>query len=316
MIYPNQIDVTGYYFPHPQLVPDDTVVVEPGLHMKNDGSGMINNPSAMSSASFPVVASGQDRYDVLSVDDGGALSISPGSPIAAGTGDPYANSPAFPPDKLVIAIIKVDETAAVVIDESDITDARLVMGGGGGGGGGGNEETGALSYYLGDTSPSGYIILTGSNAVHSIGSAASGADYASAQAVDLFILSWDSMDDAQAPVSGGRGASGAADFAADKALSLPDSIGRMVIGSGIGAGLTARVNGDEGGAETHSLSWSEMASHTHLHPRGDFFVGPQIQVGTPFSGSLGATYTSSSSGSNGAHDNVAPWIAYNIICKI
>jgi microcystin-dependent protein len=46
-------------------------------------------------------------------------------------------------------------------------------------------------------------------------------------------------------------------------ISSPDLRGRFVLGQGQGAGLTNRVLDTVGGAETHTLSISEMPSHTH-----------------------------------------------------
>ena len=43
----------------------------------------------------------------------------------------------------------------------------------------------------------------------------------------------------------------------------PDLRGRMVIGVGAGAGLTARVVGDFGGEETHELTVGELPTHDH-----------------------------------------------------
>src|SRR5262245_54112769 len=57
-----------------------------------------------------------------------------------------------------------------------------------------------------------------------IGSATSGAtERANADTQPLFIYLYNAMTDAQAPVSGGRGGGGAAaDFAANKTITLPD----------------------------------------------------------------------------------------------
>jgi microcystin-dependent protein len=46
-------------------------------------------------------------------------------------------------------------------------------------------------------------------------------------------------------------------------ISSPDLRGRFVLGQGQGTGLTNRVLDTVGGAETHTLSISEMPSHTH-----------------------------------------------------
>lgn len=60
-----------------------------------------------------------------------------------------------------------------------------------------------------------------------IGSAASGANNASDDYEDVYTVLWDNLADSEAAVSSGRGASAAADFAADKTLTLPDFSGRV-----------------------------------------------------------------------------------------
>lgn len=47
-------------------------------------------------------------------------------------------------------------------------------------------------------------------------------------------------------------------------FKLPDSRGRADIGAGQGSGLTNRVLAATGGAETHTLTEAELASHTHI----------------------------------------------------
>lgn len=47
-------------------------------------------------------------------------------------------------------------------------------------------------------------------------------------------------------------------------FKLPDSRGRVDVGSGAGSGLSARTLGATGGAETHQLTEAELASHTHI----------------------------------------------------
>lgn len=46
-------------------------------------------------------------------------------------------------------------------------------------------------------------------------------------------------------------------------FNLPDMRGRTPIGIGTGTGLTGRILGQTGGAETHTLTTSQMPSHTH-----------------------------------------------------
>lgn len=72
-----------------------------------------------------------------------------------------------------------------------------------------------------------------------IGNASSGGTTrANADTSALFALLWDNIADAWAPVSGGRGASAAADFAANKTIRLPRTLGRAIAGAGTGTYTT------------------------------------------------------------------------------
>lgn len=97
----------------------------------------------------------------------------------------------------------------------------------------------------------------------SIGNPASNSFYATAECHALFVLFWNNIPDAYAPVGGGRGSSAENDWAANKSLVLPRTLGRALVGAGSGNGLTARPLGASVGAETHVLSTAEMAPHTH-----------------------------------------------------
>lgn len=97
-----------------------------------------------------------------------------------------------------------------------------------------------------------------------IGSATSGATTrANADTEALYTLFWNNCADADAPVTGGRGASASADFAANKPIALPKMLGRAVGVAGAGAGLTARNLGSAVGEETHALTAVENGPHTH-----------------------------------------------------
>src|SRR3990167_7582697 len=97
-----------------------------------------------------------------------------------------------------------------------------------------------------------------------IGNAASGATgRANADTVDLFTLLWTNTADAECPVSTGRGASAAADYAANKTIQLPLMLGRALACYGSGAGLTARVLAKTLGEETHVITEAESYAHTH-----------------------------------------------------
>lgn len=96
-----------------------------------------------------------------------------------------------------------------------------------------------------------------------IGSNASGA---SARANDdtwqLYYTIWTNVNQINAPVTGGRGASAFADFSANKTMALPLQLGRLVGNAGNGIGLTLK-----------SLGQSEV-----------------YPVGVPAPGDLAATY--------------------------
>ena len=98
----------------------------------------------------------------------------------------------------------------------------------------------------------------------SIGSATSGATTrANADTQDLFMLIWNSMTNANAPVSGGRGASAIADWTANKTITLPKTLGRALAVYGLGSGLTSRALGLATGDETIAISEAQLPNHTH-----------------------------------------------------
>ncbi len=182
--------------------------------------------------------------------------------------------------------------------------------------------TGSVTDYVGSSAPSGWVLLDG----RTIGNASSGAtNRANSDTQTLFELLWNSMANAEAPVSSGRGASAAADFAANKTITIPDARGRVVAGkddmggttasrltSG-GSGITGTTLGVAGGTQTHTLTTAEMPAHTHPG------------VTTPSGGSAaifsscGAVDTGGSTGSTGgggAHQNTQPTLVLNKIIKL
>jgi len=86
---------------------------------------------------------------------------------------------------------------------------------------------------------------------------------------------------------------------------VPDLRGRTIIAAGTGSGLTPRAVGDSLGEETHQLSVSELASHTHT-------TGNSLILGTsapPPLDALGPNPLpafSGSTGGDGAHNNMQP----------
>lgn len=104
-----------------------------------------------------------------------------------------------------------------------VQDNLLIVGPSGGGGGGGTVDpttifqTGAFMQFYGTGVLTGFVRCNG----RAIGSATSGAsERANADTSALFAFLWGA--DSTLAVSGGRGASAAADFAANKTIALPD----------------------------------------------------------------------------------------------
>ena len=124
----------------------------------------------------------------------------------------------------------------------------------------------------------------------SIGSATSGASTrANADTEALYTQLWNNISDTYAPVSTGRGANAAADFAANKTLTLSRTLGRALARAGAGAGLTSRALGEYLGAETETPTVAKTAIHNH-----------DIQA---ISGNGGTSVGLSNDGSIGAADN-------------
>lgn len=153
------------------------------------------------------------------------------------------------------------------------------------------EPTGVIKGYLGTNPPDGYVLADGGT----IGSAASGAtNRANNDTQSLYTLIWGSTLNDQCPIqdSNGntttRGASAAADFAANKRLPLPDYRGRVLMGldnmGGTAANRVTSVStGGEnankmmgtGGAQANTLTSSHIPSltgttssaggHVHAH---------------------------------------------------
>jgi microcystin-dependent protein len=97
----------------------------------------------------------------------------------------------------------------------------------------------------------------------------------------------------------------------DGTNGAPDLRNRFILG----AGSTYTV-GAVGGEETHKLTVAEMPSHTHQ--TGIYVGGSSGGSACAFGNSVGpnAYITNTSSGSNGAHNNMPPYFALCFIMKL
>jgi microcystin-dependent protein len=190
--------------------------------------------------------------------------------------------------------------------------------------------TGTVIATIRTAAPTGWLLFNGDT----MGSASSGATRASADNQELFLLLWASFTNTDAPVSGGRGVSAAADWAANKTITLPDMQGRTVIGTGTGSGLTARTHGAKLGTETHVLTEAEMPTHGHQIYAGTGTTSANAvdaggSTARGFGGSTSSTGLGSitnfpassqaairTTGSGSAHANMQPSMALNWIVKI
>lgn len=190
-------------------------------------------------------------------------------------------------------------------------------------GGGGGAVTGSLVDYLGSTAPTGYVLASG----RTIGSAASsGTERANDDCYALFVLLWNSMANTEAAVSGGRGANADSDWASNKTIALPDLRGRVTAGkdnmggttasrltSG-GSGITGTTLGTSGGAQTHTLTTAQLASHAH---GGSFWASGGAAYITANPGFDNSAFAGvSSNGSGAAHQNTQPTLVLNKIIKL
>jgi microcystin-dependent protein len=199
--------------------------------------------------------------------------------------------------------------------------------------------SGATFDYVGVVAPTGYVMCAGKT----IGDALSGGtERANADTSALFQLLWNSMTNVEAPVTGGRGSSAAADFAAHKSITVPDSRGRAIIGkddmggaaagriTSAGSGVNGALLGTGGGAEAITLTVPQIPSHGHSvidpgHQHDHFdskFSGNGLyNYGTSSRGAspTAIAYTGitiGTTGGGGAHSNVQPVLILNKIIKL
>lgn len=190
-------------------------------------------------------------------------------------------------------------------------------------------ETGDVKYSISPTAAAGWITYNGTGTIGDLSSG--GTIRANADTSALFQLIWNNIPDSFCPVSGGRGANAAADFAAHKTILTPWYSGRALIGAGLGGSLSTRLVGQYFGEETHLLTTPEIPAHVHANSLNDSThthslsntaliqnssgsgIGGGGAFGVPINLSVGAaatgvSITNASAGGGGAHNVMQPSI--------
>lgn len=190
-------------------------------------------------------------------------------------------------------------------------------------------STGDVKLTLKSAADAGWVLFNDGT----IGSASSGATTrANDDCEDLFLLLWTNFSNTLAPVTGGRGATAAADWAANKKIKLLTTLGRALGVAGAGSGLTSRTLGTIVGTETHTLVTAEMPSHTHtqnahvhnithrkrndIPSSGGNTVVTEIGAGSEDNDTDSATATNQNTGGGGAHNNMQPTVFFNAMVKL
>lgn len=233
--------------------------------------------------------------------------------------------------------VRVTDAGGVVVFD---TDGIPIIGPAGGGGGSVTPvdpdsvaKTGDLKARYGEGFLAGWVRGNG----RTIGSATSGAsERANNDTQPLFEFLWNA--DPNLVVVGGRGANSAADWAANKQLTIPDFRGRTIVGLDVMGNIAANVIpsasalGWTGGASTHTLLQSEMPAHNHvinqdphshdtqfyLKPGGSISFGSGVGSMDPAHGTDPATVPLSmnNTGGGGAHNNLQPSLATTIYVRL
>lgn len=189
--------------------------------------------------------------------------------------------------------------------------------------------TGTIQHTIESAEPSGWLFLTGKT----IGDASSGGtSRANADTSALFTFLWTNLANAQAAVSGGRGVSAAADYAAHKTIALPFVNGRPLVAldnmGGTAAGVLpvasvpgSQTLGGNGGAATVTLTAAQQASMpvtvtTPSNVASTAVGAGQAALGTDVFTTVSTTATGTATGSGGAHPNVQPVFFVNIKIKL
>ncbi|MDM4768678.1 hypothetical protein [Solimonas sp. SE-A11] len=162
-----------------------------------------------------------------------------------------------------------------------------------------------------------------------IGSATSGATtLAHGTAHALYLHLWNTFLQSEAPVTGGRGANAAADWAANKPIALTKQLGRAIAVAGQGLGLTDRALGSTYGVETVALTAANNGPHKHINGARTeggtdaalYGIAAGLDPGEAVDQNGGGGYSSSpytsTEGNGTPHENMQPTSFWNVMIKL
>jgi len=211
---------------------------------------------------------------------------------------------------------RITSSGGVIIPGSDVGVLPIIGPAGGGGGSEVPVDPNSL-FKTGDTQ---WLDVTGSRPGwvrdngRSIGNAVSGAsERANADCEALYAWLWQNFSNSICPVTGGRGASAAADWAAGKPIATRDRRGRAAFGlddmgnaaAGVITGGTTA--GSSGGEQAHTLTGAEVGPHTHTgttESAGEHIHGMSSYAATGTAGFVGpgggggGTFTTNTAGAH------------------
>jgi microcystin-dependent protein len=177
-------------------------------------------------------------------------------------------------------------------------------------------STGDVFFRFKDGARTGAVRANG----RTVGSATSGAtERANADCAALYAELYNALSDALCPVSGGRGANAAADFAANKTLTLPDLRGSVprgldTMGNGAGSRFDASVPfpagnaptpGSTAGANHVTLDAAMIPGHAHSFSATTGAAGSHSHTWSGTTSSDGAHTHGGTTSPNGGHSHLS-----------
>ncbi|MBN1991362.1 MAG: hypothetical protein JW953_01565 [Anaerolineae bacterium] len=187
---------------------------------------------------------------------------------------------------------------------------------------------GEIRMWCSNTAPDGWLLTDGKT----VGSASSGGTaLADDDAEELFTFLWTNFDNTTLTIQNSsgtpttRGASAAADFAANKRMPLPDLRGRAPVGQDDMGGTSANrvtaaaadLMGGVGGAETVTLDTTMIPAHPHSSSK--VLDGSALAITDANydlfaeAGASRSDALTGSTGGGGAHANMMPYYIINFI---